>query len=588
MKLLDCTFRDGGYYTKWNFDRDLVNKYLNAIDRSDIDVVEIGFRYTPKKEKLGEFAYCTDEMISSLSLPSCDLAVMLNAKDFISYDNGPSQCVKDLFKKSSDSPLSWIRIASNITQVEACQSIAEQLKDMGYNVTMNVMQVADKDEKDIANVAKSLNKWGTVDVLYIADSLGSMDKDEIDRICNIIKVDWNRDLGFHGHNNKENALSNTFHAINAGANWVDGTVLGMGRGAGNTHTESLIVDLKSKGYNKYKPKSICSFASNEFYDLYEEYKWGPNLFYHLSATYRIHPTYVQEIITSDIYNKEQTLNCLENIKKSNNPNSFNKDVLSICMASNNETKIDDAMDIKIVIPSRYKSSRFPGKSLVDLRGKSLIERVWERCCMAIPEKDVFVATEDEIIRKHCEEKGIQVIMTTDKCLTGTDRVYEVSLNLDADLIINVQGDEPLISPNDIIKIINAYCEDPGTVYCGMCPVLSEEDFRSSSVPKVVTKDNNELLYMSRAPIPTDKNLGFINSMKQVCIYAFPKDALRDFGNSKNKSRLEQIEDIEILRFFELGYSIKMVEVSQSSIAIDYPKDVDRVIKAIEEYECIYG
>jgi len=242
------------------------------------------------------------------------------------------------------------------------------------------------------------------------------------------------------------------------------------------------------------------------------------------------------------------------------------------------------MNPKIVIPARYQSTRFPGKPLVDIAGKSLIQRVWDRCCQVLSYSDVYIATDDEKIRNHCNEHKMQVIMTPNTCLTGTDRIYEASKNLDADFIVNVQGDEPLISPNDIIKVIDAHNRQREYVHCGMCPIRSEEDFRNPSVPKVVTKDNGKLMYISRAPIPTDKNLSFGQAMKQVCIYAFEKAALDDFGESNCKARLESIEDIEILRFFELGYDIEMIEVSESSIAVDFPEDVTRVIEAIKSGE----
>lgn len=204
--------------------------------------------------------------------------------------------------------------------------------------------------------------------------------------------------------------------------------------------------------------------------------------------------------------------------------------------------------------------------------------------MAVPSSDVFVATDDERIKEHCVRLGIQVLMTPEDCLTGTDRVYQACKDLDSQSIVNVQGDEPLIRPDDIIKVIEAHNKAPELVHCAMCPILSEGDFRSPSVPKVVARKNGRLLYMSRAAIPTDKNLSFRKAMKQVCIYAFSKKSLEDFGRHNHKSGLEAIEDIEILRFFELGYDVEMVEVSDSSIAVDFPEDVERVIKAIKENE----
>ena len=242
------------------------------------------------------------------------------------------------------------------------------------------------------------------------------------------------------------------------------------------------------------------------------------------------------------------------------------------------------MKTQIVLPARYKSSRFPGKPLVNILGKSLIQRVWQQCCLAVPKCDIFVATDDESISIHCRNLGIQVIMTSEDCLTGTDRVYQASQQLDAEIIVNVQGDEPLISPDDITKVIEAHRRKPDFVHCGMCPIKTEDDFRSPSVPKVVCRDDGRMLYMSRAAIPTDKQLSFSKAMKQVCIYAFSKQALKDFAGYNQKSRIEAIEDIEILRFVELGYDIEMIEVSESSVAVDFPEDVDRVIKVIKANE----
>ena len=236
----------------------------------------------------------------------------------------------------------------------------------------------------------------------------------------------------------------------------------------------------------------------------------------------------------------------------------------------------------IIIPARFESSRFPGKPLIDLCGKSMIHRVWERCCLALPQNLVYVATDSLNISEHCEALGIQVIMTSSSCLTGTDRVYEASKKIKADIYINVQGDEPLIDPEDIKQVIALSDSNPDNIVNAMCPISNELDFVSSTVPKVVTRPDGRLLYMSRAAIPTNKKLEFISAKKQVCIYAFPKASLVDFSKVKNKTPLEEVEDIEILRFLELGYEVNMIEVSASSVAIDIPNDVARVEAILNE------
>ena len=234
------------------------------------------------------------------------------------------------------------------------------------------------------------------------------------------------------------------------------------------------------------------------------------------------------------------------------------------------------MDTAIIIPARYKSSRFPGKPLIDILGKSMIFRVWEQCSEAIPSNNIFVATDSEEISSHCLKRNIQVISTSSNCLTGTDRVYEASLKINANTIINVQGDEPLINPDDITKVINESKKFPNKIINAMCKIEQDIDFRSINIPKVVARKDGNLLYMSRAPIPMDKLNSFSKAWKQVCIYAYPKEVLKSFANEPKKTPLEFLEDIEILRFLELGYEIKMLEVPASSIAIDVPSDVERV------------
>lgn len=239
-------------------------------------------------------------------------------------------------------------------------------------------------------------------------------------------------------------------------------------------------------------------------------------------------------------------------------------------------------EFALVIPARYASSRFPGKPLALIAGQSLIRRVWDRCIRAVDPADVFVATDDAGIREHCESQRMQVLMTPSSCLTGTDRVYEASRQLAAGTVLNVQGDEPLIEPSDILKVIDAARRHPGEVINAYCGISEESDFRSPSVPKTLIRPDGRLMYMSRAAVPITKTLEFRQAWKQVCIYAFPPEPLRAFADHGRKSRLEQIEDIEILRFLELGFEVRMIEVSGASIAVDLPEDVARVEAALRE------
>ncbi len=228
-----------------------------------------------------------------------------------------------------------------------------------------------------------------------------------------------------------------------------------------------------------------------------------------------------------------------------------------------------------MIPARYNSTRFPGKPLADLCGKSLVQHVWGKCVEAVGEENVLVATDDVRIMEHCNQNQMNVMMTSSECLTGTDRLAEVAVKFKRKFYINVQGDEPLINPQDIIKFIKASTRDTNSIFNGFCAIENEDDFLSPNVPKVVVGVDNTLLYISRAPIPANKSRSFTTADRQVCIYSFPRESLLKFGRFNKKSLNENIEDIEILRFIDNGYRVKMIRVSDAQIAVDTESDLKR-------------
>lgn len=240
------------------------------------------------------------------------------------------------------------------------------------------------------------------------------------------------------------------------------------------------------------------------------------------------------------------------------------------------------MNYVVIIPARYGSSRLEGKPLINLCGIPMVVRTYQQCIKACPPEKVFVACDDERIKAVCEQYSIQVLMTSSDCLTGTDRVAECAQQLDADVYINIQGDEPVFDPKDLEIFINAAQQFPSEVLNGVCEIKDEELFKSGTIPKAVMRADGRLLYMSRAGIPISKNHKFIKSWRQVCIYAFPKKALEVFKKQKVKTPLEQIEDIEILRFLELGWEVRMIPLSMQSVAVDTPEDIPRVEQVIQE------
>lgn len=328
MIALDCTVRDGGYYNKWQFTIELVNNYLSVMETSQINAVEIGFRSAATKQ-LGKFTEVTDVFIEeNLYIPNIDyFGVMINTSEFI---NTP---IKKLFSYEDLSPINLVRVATHFKDINLAESICKDLKSLGYTVCCNLMQAADKSFDEIATAAETIEGWQVVDVLYIADSLGGMNHDSVNYAYKALRSCWSGQTGFHGHNNKGQALDNSLEAVDIGVDWIDCTILGMGRGPGNTETEYLLSELNNRGFGEFGLEGIYNLVLKDFTTLKQRYEWGPSLLYYLAAEYSIHPIYIQNMQTAG-YSSLTTLHAI-NYLKDKDTNSFNnnlyKEALKSCV-----------------------------------------------------------------------------------------------------------------------------------------------------------------------------------------------------------------------------------------------------------------
>lgn len=338
IKVLDCTLRDGGYYTNWDYSDDLVSAYIDAMSFSGVDFVEIGLRSTPQKKYLGAYAYCSDEFLETLPLSDVgfELGVMVNAKDYIECPEGIENGIRKYFKKKSESPVSLVRVAAHFHEVAKSEIIVKTLKDLGYRVGFNIMQIATKSSAEIEEAVKIVSSWNTAEVLYFADSLGNMNEGMVGEVMATIKKDWSGEIGIHAHNNKGQALSNTMYSKENGATWLDATILGMGRGAGNTKMEHLIIELERMGHDKYVPAVVFPLVMKHFRPMQEKYEWGESLYYYLAANYEIHPSFVQQMVSCGQYESQQIFNALASLK-SIPSTSFKNDLLKDAVISGNQS-----------------------------------------------------------------------------------------------------------------------------------------------------------------------------------------------------------------------------------------------------------
>lgn len=239
------------------------------------------------------------------------------------------------------------------------------------------------------------------------------------------------------------------------------------------------------------------------------------------------------------------------------------------------------MKVLGIIPARYSSSRFPGKPLAEIKGKPMIWHVYNQARKAKLLDNVIVATDNEMIMNTCINYDIQAIMTSELHKTGTDRVCEVAEKIDADIYVNIQGDEPLIEPETIDLAVEPMLNSPEMQVVNlMTKIHNPVDLVNPTIPKVITTKTNRALFLSRGITPFPKGSIDYDYYKQVCVYAFTPDALKIFKNNE-RTKNEIIEDIEILRLIELDVHVQFIEVQSDTIAVDTMIDLEKVRKIME-------
>lgn len=307
FEICDCTLRDGGYYTNWDFDKDLVIKYLEVMEETEsIDIVELGYRSLPKANYFGEYFYCPKYFLEEARqiVPSKKLAIMLNEKDITKDDlHIIEDCVGNI---------DLIRLAVNPVNLKRALLLSTQLKEKGFKVAFNLMYMSkwSKDEEFLSSLKLT---EGKIDYLYLVDSYGGVYPEEVFDIVTNIANSISTPLGFHGHNNLELALINSSKALEAGCSVIDATISGMGRGAGNLSMELLLIYLSSKNEIKFNLTKFSEIVS-QIGKLKSYYKWGTSFPYMISGAYSLPQSDVMNWIAKKRHDIDSILNALKNRK----------------------------------------------------------------------------------------------------------------------------------------------------------------------------------------------------------------------------------------------------------------------------------
>lgn len=305
LKILDCTLRDGGYYTDWDFSNEIVNVYINAMNKLPVDYLEIGYRNMPSDVYMGKFAYSPLSVLKQIR-ESCDkkLVVMLNEK---------STNQKDL--DTLLSPLlglvDMVRLAIDPKNFERALELAKAVKSFGFEVGFNTMYMSSWYEYEgFYENLKQLN--GIVDIFCMVDSFGGVTPEDVKNIYEEVKTRTTCPVGFHSHNNLQLGLANTLTAIECGVDYVDATILGMGRGAGNLNMELLLTYLNKKGL--HVDFNVLGEVITAFQPLYDRYKWGTSLPYMLSGANSLPQKDVMAWVTNRTYSFNSIVRALDNKK----------------------------------------------------------------------------------------------------------------------------------------------------------------------------------------------------------------------------------------------------------------------------------
>ncbi len=462
IKILDCTLRDGGYYTNWDFDKTLVEKYFFAMSSVGIDFVEIGLRSIKNDSFKGGFAYCTDKFINSLNIPNTlkeKIGVMINASELYHQDLSSESVLESLFDNKKNSPVSLVRIASHYHEIQESLSASRWLKNKGYKVGINLMQIADRSKEELENFSKEAADYD-IDALYFADSMGGLYPSDVKSIVSSIKSNYPRDIGIHTHDNMCNALQNSVTAMNNGVTWIDSTITGMGRGPGNLQTENFLLYLQNSGSKNYNLSLLLDLVFEIFIPMQKKFGWGSNPFYFLSGMHSIHPTYIQHMLSDKRFSSEDVLSVIERLKNGKGK-SFSLESLNQIQ----ETKNNDSSG------SWCPKNNIEGKSILILGTGPSLERYKETIEEFIIQNEVVTLAlntqaqiNDSLIDYRVASHPLKIISDHEKYLSFEQPLILPKSLIDEDILSKIKSvnllDYGLNIKADTFLFNETYCTLP--------------------------------------------------------------------------------------------------------------------------------
>lgn len=445
VELLDCTIRDGGYTNNWEYDKTQVKDLYRLLSAAGIDIIELGF-VTDKKYDKGEgiWRFCNEELLK-------EAVKKKKSKVGVMADFGKIDINK--LPDSSESIVDIIRIATHKNNISQALDLIERLKDKGYTTSLQMMGYSTYTSEEQINIVDLIEDVNT-DYVYIADSYGSLMPYDIKPLLQPLLEIPNIKIGFHAHNNLENAFSNTIEAIRCGVHIIDSSVGGIGRGSGNLKTELITSHIR----NKYNPVPVLEYIDTYHWDLYNETA------YILSSMFSCHPYYAREMINNkltlpDMYDKLKKLQTL-------NPIGFNKELLKDYILNNVQTDIiKDDYEIVALMPMKGHSERIPHKNMRLFNGKPLFYWMLSKLVNSKLIDKVVVDTDSPIISGMIQKDFPEVILLErpeELCgdlVSMNDIIGNDIVEVYGDIYLQTHSTNPLLKIDTINTAIKCFIDN---------------------------------------------------------------------------------------------------------------------------------
>ena len=358
-KVLDCTLRDGGYYNDWHFPLEIARRTIDSLSQAGVDIIEVGLKSAFDEQCSGLFKYCNEDYLDFLgAFPNVQFSFMVNVKEFVRDGKVDEAALDRIIRPADESHFGLCRMAAHYADIEHVAAMTRYFRGEGYAVGINLMGISLLDDDQIADAMTRITALKP-EVFYVADSFGSMLPEDVSALVRNLRKHYQGSLGIHTHDNQGLAFANSLRAIDEGIEYIDATLTGMGRGAGNLFTEQILLWLQNRGDqpSRYHSSRLLEIINDFYAPLKQRFGWGFNYVYMMSGLNNTHPVYCMELCDGNRFSLSRISHILQQIPRESRA-SFNRAVLDQAI---NQAPADGGGSDTDTLP-RFKASSYQATS----------------------------------------------------------------------------------------------------------------------------------------------------------------------------------------------------------------------------------